>query len=202
VDKYGIERGEVLLSLQLTLTKEQERSGGLPSGQARPQPPAAVRSVAPPQAARPTPKQALPIPPAPSRSVVMVDPDTGAGTLQALRRDLTLYEDRPETDRMLATVVAIDFDGLDQIRLVLGDPAAGEVVKGLVEVAPFALRARDRVYRSGWDQLVLFLQGADDDEVESARWGLELALGRFLSDRGFPEVRLTARRVDPAALAV
>jgi GGDEF domain-containing protein len=128
----------------------------------------------------------------------MVDPTTGAGTLQALWRDLGLQGERNPGG---VALVALDFEALDQIRLVLGNGSADDVVKGLVEVAPFALRARDRVYRSGRDQLMLVLPGADDEVVEAARWGLEMALGRFLSDRGFPEVRLTARRVDPASLA-
>ena len=35
---------------------------------------------------------------------------------------------------------------------------------------------------------------------ERARTGLEEAVTRFLSDRGFPEVRLVARTLDPAAI--
>jgi hypothetical protein len=57
------------------------------------------------------------------------------------------------------------------------------------------------LYRSGRDQLILVTGGTDDAGVEAARSGLEAALGRFLTDRGFPEVRLKARRVDPATLA-
>jgi GGDEF domain-containing protein len=131
----------------------------------------------------------------------MVDPHTGAGTLHALRRDLGLQGERDHGAAPVTAVVAIDFEALDQLRLVLGDRAAEEVVKGLVEVAPFALEARHRIYRSGRDQLILLLPGADDERVEAARWGLEFALGRFLVDRKFPEVRLNARRIDPAALA-
>jgi len=132
--------------------------------------------------------------------MVTVDLDTGAGTLQALRRDLTLEHER-NGHGAGAAVVALGFVGLDQIRLVLGEESVEDVVKGLVEVAPFALDARDRLYRSGRDQLVLMISGNDDEAVETARSGLETALGRFLSDRGFPEVRLNARRIDPATLA-
>jgi hypothetical protein len=192
VDTYGIERGDVLLSLQLALTREEEQqTTNVPIERPMPHRPPLKTATA----------RMIRMAPAPSNPVIMFDPDTGAGSLHALHRDLGLYHERLEADRTPATVVALTFQGLDQIRLVLGDRAAGELVKGLVEVAPFALRARDRVYRSGWGQLVLFLQGADDQQVEAARCGLELALGRFLADRGFPEVRLSARRVDPAALA-
>jgi GGDEF domain-containing protein len=198
VDKYGIERGDVLLSLQLLLTREEEQGWGTPPREA---PVAAVRSQEAPPARDPlrTAVGQAGLPPAPMRPVVMVDPDTGAGTLHALRRDLSL-----ETERVqgaVTAVVALEFRALDQLRLVLGDGAAEEVVKGLVEVAPFALGARDRVYRSARDQLILVLPGADDERVEAARWALELSLGRFLSDRHFPEVKLGTRRVDPAALA-
>jgi hypothetical protein len=193
VDRYGIERGDVVLSLQLALTREEEQRTSMAPVERVERPRPVLTTTSAPRL--------FPMPQAPSNPVVMFDPDTGAGTVHALHRDLSLYDERPEADRSPATVVAITFQGLDQIRFVLGDRAAGELVKGLVEVAPFALRARDRVYRSGWDRLLLFLQGANDQEVEAARCGLELALGRFLSDRGFPEVRLIARRVDPAALA-
>jgi GGDEF domain-containing protein len=141
------------------------------------------------------------MPAAPAKPLIMVDPRTGAGTLHALRRDLRLQGGPDHDARPVTAVVAVDFEALDQLRLVLGDQAAEEVVKGLVEVAPFALEGRHRVYRSGRDQLILLLPGADDERVEAARWGLELALGRFLADRQFPEVRLNARRIDPAALA-
>jgi GGDEF domain-containing protein len=198
LDKFGIERGDVLLSLQVILTREEQHPDG--------------RQVSPPTAAQPG--SAIPVravaprtiglarvPAAPSRPLIMMDPQTGAGTLHALRRDLGL-QGEPERDAGPVTaVVAIDFEALDQLRHVLGDLAAEEVVKGLVEVAPFALEARHRVYRSGRDQLILLLPGADEERVEAARWGLEFALGRFLADRQFPEVRLNARRIDPASLA-
>jgi GGDEF domain-containing protein len=217
VETYGIERGDVLLSLQLILTREEEH---------QPAPRAAEPALAPRRPAHqpgegsrlrthirsvvPTMRparhaataigRASPLAP-PAKPIVMVDPDTGAGTLLALRRDLDLHRQETNGHGFANALVALDLQALDQLRLVLGDLAAEDVVKGLVEVAPFALRARDRVYRSGRDQLMLLLPGADDDGVEAARWGLEMALGRFLSDRGFPEVRLAARRIDPAALA-
>jgi GGDEF domain-containing protein len=217
VETYGIERGDVLLSLQLILTREEDHQPVLPAREpaVAPRRPAEepaegsrlrtqIRSVVPTM--RP-PRDAAaamgraPVPAPPPRPIVMVDPDTGAGTLQALRRDLDLHRQETNGQGFANALVALDLQALDQLRLVMGEHAAEDVVKGLVEVAPFALRARDRVYRSGRDQLMLLLPGTDDDGVEAARWGLEMALGRFLSDRGFPEVRLAARRIDPAALA-
>jgi GGDEF domain-containing protein len=194
---YGIERGDVLLSLQMILTREEDRQ---PEGHGVARPAAAEPGRATPArsvAARTIRLARLPA--APSQPLIMVDPRTGAGTLHALRRDLGLQGERDAGP--VTAVVAIDFESLDQLRHVLGDQAAEDVVKGLVEVAPFALEARHRIYRSGRDQLILLLPGADDERVEAARWGLEFALARFLVDRKFPEVRLHARRVDPAALA-
>ena len=128
----------------------------------------------------------------------MVDPTTGAGTIAALRRDLSLQE--TSAGMPDGRVVGLEIETLDQFRLVLGSTAADEVIRGLVEVAPFALQARDRVYRFGRDKLILWLGASKDSEVEKARAGLEEAVTRFLADRGFPEVRLLARTLDRAAI--
>ena len=208
--RYGIERGDELLSLQLALTREEEGpvdleaiSRTVPSGvrphagngaaHHRPSPPP---RVTPPVHARgPLPG----IPPAPSRPVIMVDPTTGAGTMAALRRDLALQKNAGGPPH--GKVVGLEIETLDQFRMVLGAGAADEVIRGLVEVAPFALQARDRVYRFGRDKLILWLGASQDAEVEKARSGLEEAVTRFLADRGFPEVRLLARALDAAALS-
>jgi len=217
---YGIERGDVLLSLQLALTHEEEvgpKLVAVPTSAApRTMPQTGNGSAHPGQpkangASHPGPAQAtrpgfgpgarhLPgIPPAPRRPVVMVDPTTGAGTMAALRRDLSLQ--RTSAGMPGGKVVGVEIQTLDQFRLVLGSGAADEVIRGLVEVAPFALQARDRVYRFGRDKLILWLGASKDAEVEKARLGLEEAVTRFLADRGFPEVRLLARTLDPAAIA-
>ena len=207
--RYGIERGDVLLSLQLALTHEEEEPVDLEAISRRAQPSvrpqggngdAHHRPSPPPRLLPPVQRrQALPgIPPAPSRPVMMVDPTTGAGTMAALRRDLALQKNSggpPE-----GKVVGLEIETLDQFRLVLGPGAADEVIRGLVEVAPFALHARDRVYRFGRDKLILWLGARKNADVEEARSGLEEAVTRFLADRGFPEVRLVARALDPGAI--
>ena len=202
--QYGIERGDVLLSLQLALTREEEEAP-IDLDAALRQRPHAGNGVA-----HPTPQEApvlrlqrprtqLPgIPPASSRPVVMVDPQTGAGTMAALRRDLALQKDSGQPE---GKVVGVEIETLDQFRLVLGPAAADEVIRGLVEVAPFALQARDRVYRFGREKLILWLGVSKDSEVERARSGLEGAVTRFLADRGFPEVRLVARSLDPVDIS-
>jgi GGDEF domain-containing protein len=131
----------------------------------------------------------------------MVDPLTGVGTLHALRRDLMLEQAWPMAGRGESVLVALQIDALDQIRLAMGSEAGDHVLKSLVEVAPFALRAQDRVYRSGRNQLTLMLPAADEAVAETARRELEAALQRCLADRGYPEVRLSARKLDPVALA-
>jgi len=206
VSEYGIERGDVLLSLQLTLTREEEErispSPPHANGGHRPaaSPPAPRQATARVSNGGPAFRPNFPsLPAAPSKPLVMLDAATGAGTLDALRRDLRLAEAAREGRR--GALVGIEVETLDQLRLVCGSGAGEQVLKGLVEVAPFALRAQDRVYRSGRERLVLLLEGKGDAAVEAARAGLEVAVGRFLADRGFPPVHLTARPLDPAALA-
>lgn len=220
MQRYGIERGDVLLSLQLALTREEEvltnlgaaprdgQSGAHVGNGAGHKAPANGASsapqgrhvVTPVPVPRPAPApRPLPSPPAPPRPIVMLDPHTGAGTMAALRRDLALQQ--AATGRPQGKVVGLEIETLDQFRLVLGPRAAEEVIRGVVEVAPFALQARDRVYRFGQDKLILWLGGGKESEVEKARSGLEGAVARFLADRGFPEVRLVAHPLDPAAIS-
>jgi GGDEF domain-containing protein len=131
----------------------------------------------------------------------MVDPLTGVGTIHALRRDLMLEQTWPVAGRRSPTLVALEIEPLDQIREAMGGPAADRALKSLVEVAPFALRTQDRVYRSGRNQLTVLLPGGEGTGAEGARSVLEAALQRHLAGKGYPELRLTARRLDPLALA-
>jgi GGDEF domain-containing protein len=131
----------------------------------------------------------------------MVDPLTGIGTLHALRRDLMLEQAWPVGTRKAPVIVALEIAPLDQIRVDMGAEAGDRVLKCLVEVAPFALRTQDRIYRSGRNQLTLLLPGTDGVDAENARNALETGLQRRLDGRGYPEVRLAARKLDPVALA-
>lgn len=101
----------------------------------------------------------------------------------------------------MSILLALEIEPLDQIRLAMGAEAGDHVLKSLVEVAPFALRAQARVYRSGRSQLTLMLPSADQAGAETARRDLEAALQRCLTGRGYPEVRLSARKLDAVALA-
>jgi len=131
----------------------------------------------------------------------MVDALTGVGTLHALRRDLMLDQAWPLAGRRVPVLIALEVAGLDQIRVDMGAEAGDQVLKSLVEVAPFALRTQDRIYRSGRNQLTLLLPGTDGAGAETARSTLEKALHRRLAGRGYPPMRLAARKLDPVALA-
>jgi GGDEF domain-containing protein len=132
---------------------------------------------------------------------VMVDPLTGVGTMHALRRDLMLEQAWPVGSREAPALIALEVPSLDQIRMDMGPEAGDQVLKCLVELAPFALRTEDRIYRSGRNQLTVLLPGTDLAGAESARGALEAALQRRLDGRGYPEVRLASRKLDPVALA-
>jgi GGDEF domain-containing protein len=216
VKGFNVEHGDVLLSIQMILTREEEvRRRQL--AQAAPRPAQQAPHAAPrsPQSARPTGARSAPAPanahaPVPPRNgkqaqpvsaPVMVDPLTGVGTIHALRRDLMLQQTWPVAGRQVPVLVGLEIAALDQVRADLGPEAANHVLKCLVEVAPFALRAEDRIYRSGRNQLTLLLPGVDRAGAESARTALETALQRRVADRGYPELHLAARRLDPVALA-
>src|SRR5438093_2488683 len=88
LDTFGIERGDVLLSLQVILTREEEQQ---PGGRQVLRPVVAQPGRAmPARAVAPRTIGLARMPAAPSRPLIMVDPQTGAGTLHALRRDLGL----------------------------------------------------------------------------------------------------------------
>jgi hypothetical protein len=210
VERFLVERSEVLLSVQMILTREEEVRRRQPG---RPNPATSVRGqpvprVAPPprspQPVRPAVRQ-LPGPahtqPQPAGPPSMVDPLTGVGTIHALRRDLMLEQTWPVAGRRSPTLVALEIEPLDQIRADMGVPAADRALKSLVEVAPFALRTQDRVYRSGRNQLTVLLPGGEGAGAEGARSALETALQRHLAGKGYPDLRLTARKLDPVALA-
>jgi Diguanylate cyclase, GGDEF domain len=223
VERFLVERSEVLLSVQMILTREEEvRRRQLARANPAPAAPASVPPARPaaaggvqaaprvappqraPQPARPAAAQQSGPPrtqPQPAGPPSMVDPLTGVGTIHALRRDLMLEQTWPVAGRRSPTLVALEIEPLEQIREAMGGRAADRALKSLVEVAPFALRTQDRVYRSGRNQLTVLLPGGEGTGAEGARSALEAALQRHLAGKGYPELRLTARRLDPVALA-
>ena len=125
-----------------------------------------------------------------------VDPETGVGTVHALARDLALERAARTAHSGRWALVALAIQSLDQVRLVLGEEPVRDMFRGLVEIAPFALHARDRLYRTGRDELSVLLPKAEDGAVEDARARLELALTTYLAGRGLPAITLVARVID------
>jgi GGDEF domain-containing protein len=211
MERFLVERGDVLLSVQMILTREEEfrrrqlgpSNAAATASASQSVPPArpAVATVRAPTSPRVATPQRYPQAPQPARPPSMVDPLTGVGTIHALRRDLMLEQTWPVAGRTSPTLVALEIAPLDQIREAMGAPAADRVLKSLVELVPFALRTQDRVYRSGRNQLTVLLSGGDGAGAEGARSALETALQRNLAGKGYPELRLTARKLDPVALA-
>ena len=122
MSEYGIERGDVLLSLQLTLTREEEErispSPPHANGGHRPaaSPPAPRQATARVSNGGPAFRPNFPsLPAAPSKPLVMLDAATGAGTLDALRRDLRLAEAAREGRR--GALVGIEVETLDLVVL-------------------------------------------------------------------------------------
>jgi GGDEF domain-containing protein len=223
VKGYRVEQGDVLLSVQMLLTREEEarrrqlaqaaRHAAQPPvpSPVRPPRPLPVHPTTRPASLRPlqTAPSAAPAPAAvtarartrSAAAPVMVDPLTGIGTIHALRRDLMLEQAWPVGSPKTPALVALEIGALEQIRSDMGTEAGDQVLKCLVEVAPFALRTQDRIYRSGRNQLTVLLPGTEPDGAESARSALETALQRRLHGRGYPEVRLASSKLDPVALA-
>jgi GGDEF domain-containing protein len=192
VQGYGIELGDELLSIQLILTREAERRGDAP----RPR-----RDVRP--EVRHEVRHAQPHGGSDRLGMVeagMVDALTGTGTARALRRDLMLERTWPTAGAHRQALAALRIEPLEQIRLSFGSDAADLVLKAFVEVAPFILEPRDRIYRVARDQFVLVQEAAGRDGPEVARSGLEASLRRVLVDRGLPEVRIGVRPVNAASL--
>ena len=76
------------------------------------------------------------------------------------------------------------------------EPAQGmmdDVLRALVELVPFSLRPRDRVYRVGEDELALLLSGTDEGGVEVVMARFEADAARVLADRGLPPVLIVHR---------
>jgi hypothetical protein len=196
---FGIEQADVLLSVQLVLIREQE-SAASPTRAASE---AVKRLPRPVSIATRTPhpnSRALHPTPVASPPPLMVDPETGVGTVHALRRDLGLERAARPAQAGRWAVVVLTVQSLDQIRLVMGDEPVRDLFMGLVEIAPFALHARDRLYRTGREELSVLFPYAEEGAVEDGRARLEGALAAYLADRGLPAVTLVARVIDPAVV--
>ncbi len=222
VDGYGFERGEVLLSVQLILTREEQRAdpprvvpshsiagsrqagGWLPSawgtqeGSVVPFEPAARSARLPAGApvsasAHPSTGGAQP------QELGLIDPSTGAGSFRALRRDLQSEMAWAPAGTGEPAVVALEVRPVAEVRRRDGDEAAERLLRAVVEVVPFMLRGRDRVYRTGPDELALLMPHTDVEGMESALARLLEMVPRSMAERKLGDVRLVPRRVRMAA---
>jgi len=196
VETFETERGEVLLSVQLMLIREDQRwaqsRGPTGSSHDRIEVPSAFRPTRPGDSARPAGRwrrAASARPQAP----VLVDPATGARTLVALRRDLALDGAAAPALPVRFALFALRVIPLRLIRSTLGNSAADHELRSLVEVAPFALDSEARVYRSGIDELALLLPHPDVTFAGQARDRLSDAVERILAVRHLPSIQLTLR---------
>jgi GGDEF domain-containing protein len=198
VQTFETERGEVLLSVQLTLIREDQQaaqdSEQAGSHHDRIQAPSVARRMRPVDTTRPVGanvRRRAPwtMPHAP----MLVDQGTGARTLVALRRDVALDGGATPALGERFALFALDVMPLSLIRSTLGNSAAERELQSLVEVTPFALGPGARVYRSGIDELALLLPFADVPAAEQARDRLSDAVERILAVRHLPSIQLMMR---------
>ncbi len=216
VHGYGFERGDVLLSVQLILTREEQRAdpsriapsraiagsreagGWLPNAWGTPD-----ASVVPldPTGRPPRIAEGGPVSmgDAQPQELGLIDPSTGAGSFRALRRDLQSEMARAPSGTGEPAVVALEVRPAAEIRRRDGDEAAERLLRAVVEVVPFMLRGRDRVYRTGPDELALLMPLTDVEGMEVALARLLEMVPRSIAERKLGSVRLVPRRVRMAS---
>jgi len=225
VHGYGFERGDVLLSVQLILTREEQRAdppriapsgaiagpreagGWLPTGWGTQH--ASVVPIDP--AGHPRLADGAPAPDSVAASarlstghaqpqeLGLIDASTGAGSFRALRRDLQSEMAWTPAGTGEPAVVALEVRPVAEIRRRDGDEAAELLLRAVVEVVPFMLRGRDRVYRTGPDELALLMPHTDVDGMEAALARLLEMVPRSIAERKLGNVRLVPRRVRMAS---
>ena len=122
------------------------------------------------------------------------DVSTGAATLHALNREIAL-----RGSRVTGSLVTMDVSPLPEIRSQYGDAAAEGILKVIVEAIPFAMRADDQVYRTGADELTLYIPRATLSDAAGMALRLQLAVKDVLVRRELPQVMLSVRPSDRAA---
>lgn len=199
--RFRAEAGDVLLSVQLTLANE-----GLDGEPAVETPPSTVRDTLPPD--RAVRESALSrsrhpsIPAVPGRLVdsAFVDPGTGAGTVRTLRRDLATEVSWGRGQGSSPSIVGLRLEPCAELRAGGGDEAADALLRAVAEVIPFMVRGRDRVYRTGRDELALLMPATADEGKEAALRRLISGVPKAIAGRKLGEVRLIARRISPGEL--
>jgi GGDEF domain-containing protein len=128
----------------------------------------------------------------PPIELLLIDASTGAGTLRALRRDLASAREWGARNGGPA-VVWLVVEPVAEVRARDGDAAAEALLTAVVELVPFMVRARDRIYRTGPDELALLMPDTDDEGMEVALERLVDKVPKVLAERRLGEVRLVPR---------
>jgi hypothetical protein len=222
LESFRTEEGAVLLSLQLTLAREERGMAGCAPATGRGPAPrawldlsAAVarrdrRGPVPVSPAPRLPERGLTVPtvaasawkPAlapsgpPEGPVPLIDVETGARTIWALRRDLVQSRGRgPNGAVETLTAIRIEPAWGEQPARRDADRAA---LRAVVDVAPFVLAGGGQVYRLDGAELAVLITSAEAGGAERARVALESAVQRVLSDRAIPPVGVGMRPMAPA----
>jgi GGDEF domain-containing protein len=148
----------------------------------------------PPGRPGPGPARSRPTPAPNPSELGLLDPATGAGSNRALRRDLAQAFAAPGPAAGVH-LVALQVEPLPDIRRREGDAAAERLLRTAVETVSPLLRARDRIYRTGPNQLALLLRSVGEDGVEAALARLARQVPGLLAERGVSGVRIVLRRV-------
>ena len=200
MDAYGTEAGDILFSIQALLIREEEEGAAVPNVWRQvqvPQVPVA-RQVQPvvahpsPQAHRAAPgRRGAPV------ELRLIDPETGAGSLAAMRRELSLLGLDRAAGNPSVGLYSLRFEGMDLTEDDGSREAVASVMRALSDIAPFELRRTDRVYRVDDEQMALLLDGTGEEGAEAAVTRLQDALHRILSQRKLPLVSLLVSPLDP-----
>ena len=122
------------------------------------------------------------------------DASTGAATRYALDREISL-----RGSRVSGALVTMDVSPLPEIRAQYGDAAAEGILRVIVEAIPFAMRAEDQVFRTGVDELTLYVPRASLADAAGMALRLQLAVKDVLVRRELPQVMLSVRPSERAA---
>jgi hypothetical protein len=116
------------------------------------------------------------------------DASTGAATRYALEREISL-----RGSRVSGALVTMDISPLAEIRAQYGDAPAEGILRAIVEAIPFAMRAEDQVFRTGVDELTLYVPRSTLSDAAGMALRLQLAVKDVLVRRELPPVMLSVR---------
>lgn len=95
-----------------------------------------------------------------------VDRLTGLLNRAAMQRDLAMESERPSSDRTKFSIAMIDLDHFKRINDQYGHPVGDLVLEQMAERFSESLRPRDRIYRYGGEEFLVFLPDTSGDVAE------------------------------------